>query len=40
VLNAYSAIQDAATEAAQTKHELADIINVVIEELVRQRFEL
>ncbi|MBX9899211.1 MAG: Tn3 family transposase [Burkholderiaceae bacterium] len=36
----YSAIQNAATEAAQTKHELADIINVVIEELVRQRFEL
>jgi len=25
---------------AQTKHELADIINVVIEELIRQRFEL
>ncbi len=29
-----------AEEAAQTKQELADIINVVIEELVRQRFEL
>lgn len=30
----------AATQAAQTKQELADIINVVIEELIRQRFEL
>lgn len=29
-----------AEEAAQTKQELADIINVVIEELVRQRIEL
>ena len=29
-----------AKNAAQTKQELADIINVVIEELVRQRFEL
>lgn len=34
------AIQLAATQAAQTKQELADIINVVIEELIRQRFEL
>jgi TnpA family transposase len=34
------AIDKAATEAAQTKQEPADIINVVIEELVRQRFEL
>jgi TnpA family transposase len=34
------AIELAATQAAQTKQELADIINVVIEELVRQRFEL
>lgn len=34
------AIQRAATQAAQTKQELADIINVVIEELIRQRFEL
>jgi len=34
------AIQVAATQAAQTKQELADIINVVIEELIRQRFEL
>ena len=33
-------IESAAREAAQTKHELADIINVVIEQLVRQRFEL
>ena len=29
-----------AEEAAETKQELADIINVVIEELVRQRVEL
>lgn len=35
-----AAILSAATQAAQTKQELADIINVVIEELVRQRFEL
>lgn len=35
-----SAIQLAATCAAQTKQELVDIINVVIEELIRQRFEL
>jgi hypothetical protein len=34
------AIDTAAMEAAQTKQDLADIINVVIEELVRQRFEL
>ena len=33
-------IESAAREAAQTKHEMADIINVVIEQLVRQRFEL
>ena len=33
-------IASVAREAAQTKHELADIINVVIEQLVRQRFEL
>ncbi len=33
-------IESAAWEAAQTKHDLADIINVVIEQLVRQRFEL
>jgi len=33
-------IESAAREAAQTKHELADIINVVIDQLVRQRFEL
>ncbi|NHZ66818.1 DUF4158 domain-containing protein [Massilia genomosp. 1] len=36
----HTAILSAATEAAQTKQELADIINVIIEELVRQRFEL
>lgn len=36
----HAAILNAATEAAQTKQELADIINVIIEELVRQRFEL
>lgn len=36
----HKAILSASTEAAQTKHELADIINVVIEELIRQRFEL
>ncbi len=35
-----AAIHLAATQAAQTKQELADIINVVIEELIRQRFEL
>lgn len=35
-----AAIQLAAMQAAQTKQELADIINVVIEELIRQRFEL
>ncbi|WP_136419061.1 Tn3 family transposase [Herbaspirillum sp. ST 5-3] len=29
-----------ALEAAQTKQDLADIINVVIEELIRQRYEL
>lgn len=34
------AIESAAYEAAQTKNELADIINVVIEQLIRQRFEL
>lgn len=34
------AIREAAMEAAQTKQELADIVNVVIEELIRQRFEL
>lgn len=33
-------IELAATQAAQTKQELADIVNVVIEELIRQRFEL
>lgn len=35
-----NAILSAATQAAQTKQELPDIINVVIEELIRQRFEL
>ncbi len=34
------AIQLAATQVAQTKQDLADIINVIIEELIRQRFEL
>ncbi len=34
------AMHQAAKQAAQTKLELADIINVMIEELVRQRFEL
>lgn len=34
------AIELAAMQAAQTKQELADIINVVIEELIRQRYEL
>ena len=34
------AIELAATQAAQTKQELADIINVIIEELIRQRYEL
>lgn len=38
--NTYHVIEQAATSAAQTKQELADIINVVIEELIRQRFEL
>ncbi|MDR3409965.1 MAG: Tn3 family transposase [Formivibrio sp.] len=33
-------VEAAATSAAQTKQEVADIINVVIEELIRQRFEL
>jgi hypothetical protein len=33
-------IESTAREAAQTKHELADIINVVIVQLIRQRFEL
>ena len=33
-------IESVARDAAQTKHELADIINVVIEQLIRQRFEL
>ena len=33
-------VRDLAREAATTKQDLADIINVVIEELVRQRFEL
>ena len=35
-----AATEQAATLAAQTKQELADIINVIIEELIRQRFEL
>jgi hypothetical protein len=30
----------ALSEAASTKHELEDLINVAIEQLVRQRFEL
>ncbi|WP_254902933.1 DUF4158 domain-containing protein [Halomonas sp. CSM-2] len=33
-------VRELAREAATTKQDLADIINVVIEELVRQRFEL
>lgn len=33
-------IRELARDAASTKQDLADIINVVIEELVRQRFEL
>jgi len=33
-------VDQTANTAAQTKQELADIINVVIEELVRQRYEL
>lgn len=36
----YSAMKKAAKEAAQTKEYLVDIINVMIEELIRQRFEL
>ncbi len=34
------AMQEAALEAARTKEHLADIINVMVEQLVRQRFEL
>lgn len=34
------AIELAALQAAEIKQELADIINVIIEELIRQRFEL
>ncbi|MCH7313121.1 Tn3 family transposase [Acinetobacter sp. ANC 3882] len=34
------AIEQASQQAAETKQELADIINVVIEELIRQSFEL
>lgn len=34
------AILNAAENAAQTKQDLADIVNVIIEELIRQRFEL
>ncbi len=33
-------LEDAATQAAQTKQELADIINVLIEELVQRKYEL
>jgi TnpA family transposase len=33
-------IEVAAQKAAETKQELADIINVVLEELIRQRYEL
>lgn len=33
-------INQVMTNAAQTKHDLVDLINVAIEELVRQRFEL
>ena len=33
-------ILSAAIQAAETKQELADIINVIIEELIRQRYEL
>ncbi len=36
----HATILSAATAAAQNKQELAHIINVIIEELVRQRFEL
>ncbi len=36
----YSTMKIAAREAAQTKEYLVDIINVMIEELIRQRFEL
>lgn len=35
-----AAILNAAQNAAQTKQDLADIVNVIIEELIRQRFEL
>lgn len=36
----YEALARACTEAATTKEDIADIINVAIEELVRQRYEL
>ena len=36
----HAANLNAATEAALTKQELADTINVIIEELVRQRYQL
>jgi len=37
---AHRAMVLALVEAARTKHDLADLINVAIEELVRQRYEL
>ena len=36
----YQCMEKAAQQAANTKEHLADIINIVIEELIRQRFEL
>ncbi|WP_034293035.1 Tn3 family transposase [Herbaspirillum sp. RV1423] len=33
-------LEDAATQAAQTKQELADIVNVLIEELIQRKYEL
>lgn len=37
---AWRVMLSALREAARTKHDLADLINVAIEELVRQRYEL
>ena len=36
----YLCMQEAAQRAAQTKEHLADIVNVMLEELVKQRYEL
>jgi polysaccharide pyruvyl transferase WcaK-like protein len=38
--DADQAMQRASQEAARTQEDLADIINVALEQLVRQRFEL